>query len=639
MADYQKSKMKITSKNWMFRIWTFPAFMLSLIIGISACDSDFFGSVQGDVSTNVPPVVSFANVPADQDTFGFAPVIYWKGKDSDGFVEYYEYADIIDSTALNDPLLYQEYIPEAAWIRTETTSDTVFLLTESGQITEHVFYLRCVDNNDASSDIIYRIFYRSNEPPYTPQIKWFLDSDDDFDNDVVLTDTLYVLGNINDTWAGLGFNWKSTDPDDKDLYRIPLEYFYYLEKTPHDTIWQWVSSAWTMDQDVQIFDLETGHYKLTVWVRDDGFERSERPASVVFDVYRPSFERSILVLDCNEVGRLSGFGDVMGTDTLSNEYDKLMEQAALYSSRYQDWERVRCPDDLPSLYKSFIGKFQLIILLSDNSTSPFRGSFDRFEDQLIEYMDIGGKFWAMGSYLGNKGVLDGYLDSRVTARGSEYEFVSAISSVADVPDISIDTTRIRSAYSTLFQDNFPVPILAGIDVMQTFSDAETVYYFNSYTDTASGDIMDELAFVAVSVDTLYYPPTPFNCLITLQNQRVSEVTRVENITRGKFGEVVHITNNVGADNITVVKISYASGEPWAVEDDVRVDYTFLPFSDFHYKPCALRYEELSGSGSGFEIRFRLAIFTFPIYFLDDSEGDVSRMFNSMLDWFFWPSAH
>jgi hypothetical protein len=191
----------------------------------------------------------------------------------------------------------------------------------------------------------------------------------------------------------------------------------------------------------------------------------------------------------------------------------------------------------------------------------------------------------------------------------------------------------------LFLDEGDYPFLPGVDIMQTPANAETVFYFNSYTDTASGDIFNEYAKVTVSVDTIYFPPTPFNCLIKLQNQRVSEVTRVENVTRGEFGEVVTITNNVGPSRDTVVNISYASGEPWAIEDSVFVDYTYLPFSDFHFKPCAFRFEELSGTDSGFEIRYRLAIFSFPIYLLDDSDGAVSQMFASMLDWFFLPYAH
>ncbi|MBM3329953.1 MAG: hypothetical protein FJY67_10885, partial [Calditrichaeota bacterium] len=230
--------------------------VLAILI-IAGCDV-LPGRITGDVTTNQPPIVEFANVPADRDTFAYAPMIHWKGRDADGFVEYYLYADVIDSTALADPDGYVPYIPEESWVRVFAQSDTIYLLTTPGRVTQHVLYLKCVDDRGTESAVIHRRFFRINNAPNVPLIKWFTAPDTQFATDLRLTDTLYVLDQISTTWPGLGFNWKSSDPDDRDLYRIPLEYYYYLERVPHDTIWRWVGREWTSRQELIFYGLETG---------------------------------------------------------------------------------------------------------------------------------------------------------------------------------------------------------------------------------------------------------------------------------------------------------------------------------------------------------------------------------------------
>ena len=632
--------------------------LAALFIVLGGCDY-FSGHVEGEVSENIPPTVRFSNIPADQDSFVFAPVIFWKGSDPDGFVEYYEYADIIDSAALTEPESFIELIPEEAWVRTISTSDTVYLLTESGEITEHVFYLKCTDDRGMESPVVSHTFYRSNNPPYVPEVKWHTASDDEYDQDVVLEDTLYVLESITDTWAGLGFNWRSTDPDDKDLYAIPLEYRYYVEKVPHDTVCEWPSRQWSARQDLNITGLETGHYKLTVWARDDGFEISERPASITFDVYKPSFEESILLLNCTKVTdpyneRLKGLGDVLPGYAIGESYQVLLDEVSV---RFPDavYSHISEMDTL--LFKSFLGRFRLVILVSENKSKVSRPDPQSYEPYLRDYARIGGNIWVIGNYVNRNlttdatlGLAQSTFGSMVSVPANEAEFVSATSGVSDLPDLHIDTTKIVDTYRLFFFDQHGnpgrygvYPLLPGVDVIVAGSGAETAYYFKSYTDTASGDVMNDSAVVVVNVGTIYYPPTPLDCLVKLYQERVSNVTRVENITRGEVGEVVSVTNNVGILNETVVRVSYESGEPWAIGDTIEVDYTFLPYSEFHYRPCAIRYERLSElDDGGFEVRYRIAVFSFPLYYLDnsvESGNKVSEMFASMLDWFFLPFAH
>jgi len=609
-------------------------------------------SGEEDIYANQPPIVEFTNVPADGDTFSYAPVIHWKGRDCDGFVEYYDYADIIDSTALSNPVYYIDFIPDEAWVRDTTTSDTIYLLTEAGQVTEHIFYVKCADDQGAESEVIYRTFYRMNQPPYVPEIKWWSDSDTSFFHDLLIIDTLYCLDEITDTWPGLGFAWRSSDPDDSDLYTIPLEFRYYLEKVPHDTVWEWVSTGWSNRQELQFAGLETGHYYFTVWVRDDGFESSVRSATATFDVYRPTFEQSVLLLNTTSesppAANRPGWYVTPGT-----QIGELYQTLTI--DRFPDAEYLHYPTaEIVGLPKSLLGRFKLVIWFSESqAASDGHG----LEGYLRNYVQTGGRLWVVGIFthmnvISNStlGLAESFFESNVDIRSYDAEFVGAISGVSDLPDLWIDTSRTGEIHRERFIDNgiqFDIyPLLPGVDVMSTGgveTTAETAYYFKSYTDTASGDVFDDLAEVRTNVDTIYYPPTPVDCIIALSRNKVLEITRVMNITRGDSGEVLTLTNNVlvGNRRVAVARVSYLFGEPWSVTDTVEVDYRFQPYSEFHMRPCAVRYEKVSESreGQGFEVRYRLAVFTFPFYFMDDSQGQVTRMFHEMLDWFFLPYAH
>ncbi len=631
-------------------------FCLSVLLVISGCDT-FMGDIQGEIDENQAPSVEFSNVPAWGDTFQFAPVIYWKGSDPDGFVENYYYADIVDSSAIAQPDYFTDFIDESEWVETEATQDTVYLLTESGEITEHVFYLKAVDELGKESPVIFRRFFRSNEPPNVPLIKWFTAADSNFAHDVVLEDTFYVLDKITDTWPGLGFTWKSSDPDDRDLYTIPLEFRYYLEKAPHDTVWQWTSRDWSNDQDLVIAGLETGHYKLTVWARDDGFEESVRPASITFDVYEPSFEKSILMLNAtyenenfNENQR--GLGNVLPGTQIGEFYQSLLSQVGNIYPDYEYRHYGEGEGEIKSLYKSYLGQFRLVILTSENRTAP---SGVALEDSLRQYLRVGGRLWVLGNFVPRNlltnsedilGLAESSFGSKASVPANEAEFISANHAVNDLPDLKIDTSKSADTWRRFWFDNqgnprYKVyPLLPGVDWIIAGSNAETAYYFNSYTDTASGDVWNDSARVVSNIGTIYYPPTPLDCLIKLKKKRVQSISRIENVTRGEFGEVIALTNNVGTEGETVVRVSYESGEPWALDDVIITDYVYSPDSDFHFKPCGVRYERLTSlEGGGFEVRYRIAAFGFPLYYLDNSDGSVSEMFANMLTWFFWSSAH
>ena len=551
------------------------------------------------------------------------------------------YADIIDSTALLDPQYYIPFISDEAWITTQATSETVYLLTETGKITEHVFYLKCKDDRESESAVVYRTFYRTNRPPLVPEIKWFTDSDDTYAERITVADTSYSLREVTESWPGIGFNWRSSDPDDRELYQIPLQFKYYLEKVPHDTVWQWVSQEWTTRQDITLTGLETGHYTLTVWARDDGYEISERPASADFDVYEPTFDQSILLFNTTrENAGQAGRGNVLPGTQIGDLYQQL--SAAYPNVEY--FHYVSGDTVLP--YKAYLGRFKLVIWFSENKD----GTSAPFEDEMRGYVRAGGRLWVIGAFVRQwigtttMAMAESSFPASpgpVAIPSTKAEFNGVISSIDGMPSLNIDTSKTGENFRQYWRGPYRLyPCLPGVDIMTAGSGAETIYTFSSYTDTAFGGVTAEQAFVKVNVDTIYYPPTPVDCLIEIDRQRVLQVTRVENITRGVIGQVRSLTNNVGSLRQTTVRVSYPFGEPWSVDDSIVVDYNYQPFSDFHRKPVAIRYEKIAArEGGSYEVRYRVAVFSFPLYFLDNSNGQVTAMFQGMLDWFFWPYAH
>ena len=651
--------------NWAAMRPALFAFLFASVAGLGGCDS-FMGEMKGAVAPNRRPVVEFTNVPADSDMFSYAPVIHWKGRDPDGFVENYLYADITDPTAILDPDYYYDLIPKEAWVETKATSDTVYLLTEKGEITEHVFYVICIDDRgDTSSrdSLRYRTFFRSNEPPRVPLVKWWAHPDENYGNDIIIGDTLYCLDAITNIWSGLGFSWKSSDPDDRALYTIPLEYSYYLEKVPHDTIWEWVSDGWTSDQELMFYGLETGHYTFSVWARDDGLSTSERPATAILNVYKPTFENSLLLLDVTKVDEnpRPRPGKIVPGTQVGELYSRL-------AGVLPDVEYFHYPNESEiQPWKSYLGRFKLVILISEN---PDGYGLD-VEMPLVHYLGVGGRLWVSGYYLRRTRLIsegrrpDGLASVLYLAR-SEFvgplgsyppnkpDFIAALPhDIYEMPTLLIDTSVIADVYEGFYPTSrMPEPFLPGVDLIATGDpDVEVVYNYVSKTIMLDGNITNDWADVVEDdgeVGDIYYPPTPVDCIIKMPENKILAISRIENTTRGVVCDVLSWTNNAwrsGTSVYAIARVSYPYGEPWSLDDSIQVDYVYDPVSETHLRPCAIRYEHLEEKVPGeerYELSYRVAVFTFPLYFLDNSASsgnNVDLMFRNMLDWFFWPQAH
>lgn len=383
--------------------------MLPLLVFLQGC-----GDVEGDLNANQSPTVEFVNVHNNSDStvYDIAPMIYWKGNDPDGFIEFYSYADITESAAIENPVEYIDRIPDEAWVDTIATQARVYLLSQEGDTTEHVFFLRAEDNSGAQSDVIFRRFHRTNQAPRIPMIGLTGTDEGEYGTRYVVEDTLFTAPSVTNIYPGIQFSWRGSDPDDKALFTVPLEYQAVLVKSPAETVFV---NPWTDQVDIQLIDLQTGFYTLNVWARDDGLTRSVAPARAEFYVIRPTFEHNMLVVLESPI---PGFNPVVSPptrDAVRAYYEDLLAQVApqlqFVNLDLNDGVDVRfvttevAADKIP---RSLIHQYKLTLFIADHALP--QGNFDaqnyipEKEQVMEDYLRVGGRVWQMGRMLYKSGL-------------------------------------------------------------------------------------------------------------------------------------------------------------------------------------------------------------------------------------------
>jgi len=629
----------------------------------------------GGMELGTEYLIDFSFLVDNYYVFSYAPQVHWVGYDADGFVDHYSYADVTDTAFISafraaaDPQLFiRQNEGSFVWYDTTAMEARIYLLTEAGNTTEHIFLVKATDNLGAESqNIAFKTFYRSNNPPNNPQIKPIEAPDAALTQDYVLADTLFCLDSLTGQWQGISFNWMSNDPDDKELYLIPLEFSYYLVKAPGDTIWSWSDSSWSETQQIQLFGLETGSYAFSVWVRDDAYTLCQQPATISFKVIRPTFEHHILMVDETTD---QGPYEIVGDSVIDNFWLTLLQnlEGELDNDNYAlDGVDVYFKDNSNNndatiqanpLPYALIGQYQLVIIYNDDHTTANFTYIANRDSVLMDYLDVGGNLWIEGRrilsgwYSGNTNVVvdisstslmgqylqieSGYRAFQATPTQSG-EFRGAIPVLLGLPELTVDSTKV-AALSNL-NPLVNRTRLPEIDYYTTGDQAVTLYAFNSVTaDTiaTSPYAYDEDSEVADFA-------TPTQCTIRPLHEGILAVYRVYNATLGMEAEI----NNF---NSTEIFVSYPYGQPWLDSDSLEVDYKYDPVSDLHLKPVALRFENQPRITNTFDYRgftityytytlgYRTALFGFPLYFMDDPAA-AQAVVKDMLNWFFYPTLH
>lgn len=637
--------------------------------------------LDGDMTPGEAYFIDFSFVIEDYYVFTYAPLVHWVGYDPDGFVEYYRYADVIDPEFIanfrEDTSYFWQHENELVWTDTSAMQARIYLLTSEGDTTEHLFFIKAVDNDSMESqNLAYKTFFRSNNAPNNPEIKPLAAAETEYSLNYVVEDTLFCLEELTPLWSGISFNWKGSDPDDKELYQIPLEFTYYLIKTPGDTIWAWSNPNWSDESQIQLFDLETGSYTFSVWARDDGYTLSDLPATIAFTVVKPTFQHHILVVD--ETAD-SGPFQANSADSVNMFYQNLLSslEGQLENDNYiMDGVDVRFLDrSNPGSYQqspipySLIGQYKLVFIYDDDHGQVPGPYMTNRNEVLGDYLDVGGRLWVSGRMLlvGSYGYSDGdvsmgsgdflanYMQLQ-TGFGAKYEkvvtgqqdmeFIGAMPVLEGYPDIQVDTNRVRMI--TGYPITSPSNLLMDVDWFTRSEDAVTLYSFNSIT----ADTIATSPYVYGEDSEVAEGATPTQCIIHPDNTGLLLVYRVAKIVEITETDTITVEAQVTSFSPTEIRVTYPYGQPWSASDVLIVDYKYDPISNMHLKPVAVRYEaqprvlhqiEVQGnllSYYTYTLGYRTSIFGFPLFFMRNNEdGEVTEVAREMLNWFFFPTYH
>jgi hypothetical protein len=567
--------------------------------------------LSGDVAGNQAPTVAFVNVPLDSSQFSYAPTVYWTGYDPDGLITAYQYRDDASPEAVaayreSDAALeaYISHIPATGWVSTDSTEETIYLLTDEGDTTEHVFMIRSVDDRGATSPVKVRIFFRTNQAPNTPEVKKVplpLENDQEFATDFEVHDTLFIGDKPTVTWGGLQFLWQGTDPDSRELNIIPLQFSYLLRNLDTDQIIPFARildssrveyvadwSDWSSETQVVYSALhpymESGHYEFQVRVRDDGLTLSDTNAVLHFYAIRPSFEKQLLIVDENRP--LSGNEPIQGgrnDQVIDSFYYANIPQAFQIaeflrpfalpdlqvpfdydtsSSGPVAWFRNKNLDLETTIPYSTIQHYQWIWLIDDDNTSvtPTDTSIKARERVMSEYMDVGGQVMMSGRRILN----DSYnVSGDIPTNGNVYgqffndyfnlQTVSAKTrfspATSGVPDFGGATTS--NPYMPPLEVDTTVTI-ALTWLNRHYSCLPEIDYFGRNNTVSGYDYSQTLynynscsanqSYDTTNVDCDVATSTPTQAFLkpAAGHTRLLNVTRAYNRTRGVYGEFMYI---------------------------------------------------------------------------------------------------
>lgn len=525
--------------------------------------------------------------------YSFAPLIFWRGSDPDGFVSSYRYLDypydtddalaaFIQRVQENDPAL-EDSTEAIHWISTSNTQAVINLTTALGRIQKHVVFLEAVDNDGQVSEPAMRVFNRSNRAPNTPTMAYYKDGytlesqPGEYERHIIGWEDIevdpvtiqYLKEHVSpyyeipitteqlESWNGLRFLISGDDPDDQALVTIPLQFRFLLHRIPDTMVADYMDPAnldsddgldlvdadstrialtedntgsydlhsfdedgWSLHNEIELFNLPTGFYQLTVFSRDDGYESCTTPSWMRFKVQELSFSRDVLVMDytppdngtpmatlgfASNEEYMAYYQDLIGgalpevkaatqgiTDYAVTWRHEVGDGQA-YNCRY--WKMGMDPDFPQQLPFSVISQYKTIICLDDKWATGSgqgnpgeRGSWisKAAKGFLMDYLDMGGSLlwtgWStmLGTYNYSRTDNVTTSDAAIADRAGDFlaDYLGILGVYGDDNNMFIIDGRLDGARGGLPEFDQQAPLFMDRDRIQAIRDNSTV--FNSY---------------------------------------------------------------------------------------------------------------------------------------------------------------
>ena len=643
----------------MTKILLFAGLLIAFVAGCDRFKDD-------TPDANQAPTVRFVNFPEDSTQFSYAPIVYWQGFDPDGFVTGFEFYDDISAEGLAayragdaEFNAYLASIPNSVWTFTRNANQQIYLLTEVGEVTEHVFLVRSVDNLDSRSSIVARTFFRTNQAPNAPKIRWAESDTVAYFVHEAIADTQLVGDTLTITYTGIRLLWQGSDPDSRTTNIIPLQFSYALVNSFGDSIALPVRddsnhvvgvregwSNWGGETQIALFGLETGDYTFYLRVRDDGYTESDTMGTATFTVVKPTLSRMLLIVDENKppsAVELQRGG--INSDTLKAFYDGVLPDAIDIANTLAPLSQPPGSPPIRQFYVDsiawldnrsgavlsydYISQFSAVWVINDDNTQPGNTADQAaaYNKVLSDYMDIGGNVMLTGRRVFNKSqalgpgnpatnsFLRDYFNIFVVRPKSVYnaiqpaqagiaDFAGAVAGDPQWPDLDIEPTMIDRLVYTNQHVTYPPEIeyFGRSTAPASFDFATTLYNYKS--STSDPELYPN--FVEnfdCAVDTGLSTATTVALIPQDETLPLLQASTIRNLSRRIDGEIVHgdfiEVRNVGT-NILAPKWRIFASIPieageWQTSDTLEVTYRFIPLSADHDEPIALNFIKYDGT--------------------------------------------
>lgn len=483
-------------------------FLVTGIFGIAILTGCPSSKLEGVRVVNLAPWVEWSAIPQDSMQHSANPFLQWFGADRDGQVIDYQYVVLLEEdvdTYGGAAELVSDFPDSIAWISLGNVTETVVPLFASEDTAEYVdqyVFLRCLDDLDAYSDIIYVFLSRNNHPPTC-----FV---------TVPEGPRWCLPDTNQFWHGIDVSWEGKDSIDYEgvqpsfIWHVRLYGPFASQPDSTDTLGQYsafVDPETGIDTltitSGYIVDLQTGWYILYVRNFDDAHVSSVA-ALGFFQVFEPRWIRhddyiDILIVNHNRYWPNERFGELrtIYEDSVNQFYEGIIDSAGFSVDDY-DW--FDADDENPQIADELaLFNYRMVIALDTDLGSQVS---TEQQDQYAAYLDVGGMIWVIGrrsfATPSQRGRVDygpsegdilpfQYLDMSAAyvsdLSNFEAEFSGANPIVTGFPTLSVDTLRV--SYTSWILNHYAEALL-GVDFTIRYSSSQTLYVFRSlYPDTSS----------------------------------------------------------------------------------------------------------------------------------------------------------
>jgi hypothetical protein len=550
------------------------------------------------------------------------------------------------------------------------------------------FFVFGVDENGSRTKIVQKDFVRTNKKPKFPMVystKLGLNGFEQYWMTVGPDSAQMVLEKQTEFWKPFDFKWMGEDPDGPD---VDLEFKWELWERTNPPKLVKESNGWSVNylsvsfsKDIYDNNMQ-GKYAFKVYVRDDAFEMSDNHSTINFEVFSPELNKGILVIDDTDPALYPPSSAlIMGNPNPASTtalYDELLQYAG-YKAEGQATDSLHLyrimrfqkgtefvgydyvygdHDDDPStpeeivdstavyrgVYKPSIREltsYKLVIIVSDDRSNAngvdFQGTppFTGYNTYLSSYLDVGGNLFILGP-----SVLMGKLYSAPDQLPIN-KYIAPFRQVFDayapiVASLSSGTKEFFNKYFGIYSVTFP---------------EQKTYFTGNSTSQLCTDhyLADNYDFIGA---TKYEHISDPNIKpLRIDSARVNQAwwdkaigTRYQMLALKDNGTVfTGIPTLEAYKGETVYKYQSIYDLPRvAGNDSLAQDEGDLT----HYLYCKNRVTGeivqpvLKRSGTiatryiaPGEGAFKTAFFAMPVFFMDNSENQVSDMFKAMVEWF------